>query len=107
MPQRLREYHIPLRQVGTVIYVRLLTDGRRKLAWTIQLETFDEGKWKPVIRYDTADGWPHRDTLDRRGQEIRKEWLSTDNLDETFDFALTDVKANWPNYLERYMRNFA
>lgn len=102
MARRLREYCIPTRQLGAAIYVRLITEGHRKVAWTVQLETFDEGKWKPVVRYDTADGWPHRDTLDRRGREVRKEWLTSDDLDATFGASLADVRANWEAYIAAF-----
>ncbi|MBI4529413.1 MAG: hypothetical protein HY695_36915 [Deltaproteobacteria bacterium] len=33
----------------------------RVIRFMVQFETFVEGKWLPVIRYDTAHGLPHVD----------------------------------------------
>jgi len=58
----------------TVRYVYLLTlndrkrhqhviDRGRVIQFVVQYETFVEGEWRPVIRYDTAHGFPHVDRI--------------------------------------------
>jgi hypothetical protein len=32
-------------------------------SFVVQLECFWKGKWKPVVRYDTAHGFAHRDKM--------------------------------------------
>ena len=47
--------------------VKLGTTSGRVTEVLIQLEIRLEGAWHPVVRYDTAHGFPHRDRLDRAG----------------------------------------
>ena len=37
------------------------------LSFVVQYETLIEGKWFPVVRYDTTHGFAHRDLFDKRG----------------------------------------
>jgi hypothetical protein len=71
------------------------------LKFTIQLELENKGKWRPVIRYDTAHGYAHIDRFDLQGKS-RKERLRL-----SFAKALTraerDIKQNWPVYRERFL----
>ncbi len=45
------------------------------LGFVVQYETKLEGKWLPVVRYDTQHGFAHRDLLDRRGRKQRLQFL--------------------------------
>jgi hypothetical protein len=60
-------------------YVLLLTDDVRYRVWfevdkgqvlkfLVQLEIREQGKWNPVVRYDTAHGFAHRDTYRQMGR---------------------------------------
>jgi hypothetical protein len=59
----------------------------------------------PVVRYDTAHDYAHRDTLDRSGREIAKDWIAGPNR---FAWALTiairDLKTNWSTYFDEFIR---
>ena len=33
--------------------------GQQVLEFVVQLEILTEGRWKPVVRYDTAHGFAH------------------------------------------------
>jgi hypothetical protein len=58
---------------GDTIRVRYSHEHGRVVAFMVQLECWVEGDWKPVVRYDTAHGWPHRDTLDWAGHVVAKD----------------------------------
>ena len=61
---------------GDTIRVRLGIDRGQVTSFTLQLETFVDGQWRPVVRYDSAHDYPHRDILDWDGRVVDKFWLS-------------------------------
>ena len=68
----------------------------------VQLETLVGKNWMPVVRYDTAHGFAHRDLLDRRGQ-VDKTPLFNQDMNDALTFAENDLKTNWVFYKERFM----
>jgi hypothetical protein len=70
--------------------------------FTVQLEVFLEGKWQPVVRYDSAHGFAHRDRYFLDGRSTKT------NLDIDFKEALTfadeDIRDNWQAYRDRFLR---
>jgi hypothetical protein len=40
-------------------------------SFVVQLECLWEGEWKPVVRYDTAHGFAHRDKIDFIRNRVR------------------------------------
>jgi hypothetical protein len=71
--------------------------------FTVQLELNRDGVWQPVVQYDNAHGFSHRDTLHADGTQ-EKTSFSMGNLNETFTFAIEDLQANWCTHQERYLR---
>ena len=97
----------------TTRYVYLLTlDDRKRhehdadrgqvLRFMVQYETFVEGKWQPVVRYDTAHGFPHVDRIHSDGS-VEKIPLLTHNLGEALTFADQDIDEHWEQYKEDYL----
>ena len=95
-------------------YVSLLTLNDRKrhehtteegkvTRFVVQYETFIGGEWCPVIRYDTAHGFPHVDRI-RPGGTVEKIPLLTKDLGEALTFADQDVDENWERYKEAYLQ---
>jgi hypothetical protein len=82
---------------------RHVKQGKRILAFTVQYETLAGGEWRPVIRYDTAHGTVHKDILDLRGRE-KKVWLGLSDLREALLLADQDIRTNWQQYKERFLR---
>jgi hypothetical protein len=71
--------------------------------FAIQYETTIGGERFPVVRYDTAHGFAHRDRLDRRGRVIAKDALGAGlSLTDALLLAERDVRQNW----QRYRRDF-
>jgi hypothetical protein len=99
--------------VKTVRYVYLLTVNDRKrhehvidhgqvIRFVVQYETFAGGVWHPVIRYDTAHGFPHVDRIHADGT-VEKVPLLTSDLGEALTFADQDIDDKWGQYKEAYL----
>ena len=58
--------------LGIVIRVGFNSDRGRATECTVQLECWLDGRWRPAVRYDTADDRPHCDTLGWSGGVERK-----------------------------------
>lgn len=65
----------------------------------IQLEVLIN-KWVPIVRYNYAHGYPHRDLILADGSKI-KELLEEDDLGKIATEAIRDIKKNWLRYLRR------
>jgi hypothetical protein len=73
----------------------------RILRFVVQLECWYGDDWHPVLRYDTAHGFAHRDVLHPR-QEASKEPLDLHDHNEALTFAMNDLSHNWLQYRRRY-----
>jgi len=94
-------------QEGGYIRIRRTSVRGKIIAFTAQYESFIEGEFRPAVRYDTAHGRAHRDTLDWNGRPIRgpKEWLPESmDFNEAFTFAERDLKAHWREYRAAFLR---
>jgi len=85
---RYRHYHLRIK--GQVI------------DFSVQYETFLNGEWFPVVRYDTSHGFAHRDLMNIKGQK-RKTPLFTADKNDALTFAENDIKDNWEVYRERFL----
>jgi len=74
----------------------------RIVFFRVQLETLLGEKWMPVVRYDTAHGFVHRDLLDNKGNVIKTP-LFNQELNDALTFAENDLKTNWPSYRKRFL----
>ncbi|NUO09136.1 MAG: hypothetical protein HUU08_10725 [Candidatus Brocadia sp.] len=72
------------------------------LRFVVQYETKFEGKWFPVVRYDTEHGFAHRDLLDINGNK-QKTPLFTKDYNEALTFAEYDIKSNWKMYKQAFL----
>ena len=69
----------------------------------MQLEVVHEAKWTPVVRFDNAHGFCHRDTLHPNGSQD-KSGVSVGDLNETFTYAIAELRANWEAHRARYLK---
>src|SRR4030042_794599 len=67
------------------------------LSFVVQYEIRLEGKWFPVVRYDTEHGFAHRDLLDKNGNK-QKTPMFTQDYNEALTFAEYDIRSNWKIY---------
>ena len=86
---RRRHYHVSER--GTI------------LEFVEQYETFFQGKWFAVVRYDTAHGFAHKDMLRLRSKTLKIRLAETD-YNEAMTVAMKDLKANWPKYKIEFLK---
>jgi hypothetical protein len=85
------------------IRVRFDKERGRIIEFVVQYETRVQGKWCPVIRYDTAHGRAHTDVLRPDGTR-EKRLLHFPNYNDAFSYAEDDVKSNWERYRREYLR---
>jgi hypothetical protein len=78
--------------------MNIRTERGKVVRFTVQLEVWIEGRFMPAIRYDTAHGYPHRDTLGWDGRVIDKKWFPLMPPAVALDLAIDDVKGNWQGY---------
>jgi hypothetical protein len=79
------------------------TDKGRVVNFMVQLEVeVEEGVWKPVIRYDCAHDFAHRDRYNSKGEQDKTVIALSYN--ESLDLADKDLNDNWDIYRERFIR---
>ena len=67
----------------------------------IQYEAHIAGQWHPIVRYDTAHGVPHKDTLHPDATQT-KEVYSGYSQAQVLTIGQRDIMENWPQYRARY-----
>ena len=87
-PDRYRHLHV--KEKSKIVFFR------------IQYETKINKSWYPVVRYDTAHGFAHRDLLDKKGNS-QKTPLFNQDYNDALTFAESDLKTNWKYYKIRFM----
>ena len=95
-----------------VEYVVVLAEGVRKrhmhetdrgavVRFAVQLEVAAGVAWRPVVRYDCAHGFSHRDLYEQDGT-VTKEGLDL-NLEAALTYGDWDINENWARYVERHV----
>jgi hypothetical protein len=86
------------------IRYRFTTEAGRVITFTVQYETTIGDERIPVVRYDNAHGFAHRDELDRRGRVVRKERLPEYlTAGDVLQIGKRDIQEHWPRYRERFL----
>lgn len=81
------------------------TKGCVTIHFAVVLLSDIEGCEVCITRYDTAHRQPHRDVLGRRAGLIEKQWMVMCSESEAFVYALNDLKANYEEHIEFYLRH--
>ena len=63
----------------------------------IQYEAEIEGEWLPLVRYDRAHGYLHRDVIRPDGTQEKTKWPSED-LNQALTEAIQEIKRQWAFY---------
>lgn len=85
-----RYRHLHIKEKGKIVYFR------------IQYETKIDDQWCPVVRYDTAHGFAHRDLLSKSGF-VTKTSLFNQDYNDALTFAESDLKSNWEYYKKGFL----
>ncbi len=109
--QALLSYHSI---VGEKDYITLLGESgldryrhyhrweRRHVAlFRIQYEALIEGEWRPIVRYDTAHGRPHKDVMHPDGSQSKEKFPHYSNA-EVLTYGQRDIRRNWRRYRRVY-----
>ncbi len=83
--------------------IRLVIDQGSLLYLVFQYESFIEGKWREIVRYDYAHGFFHRDVIFPNGDQ-EKTRIDIEDLELASLFAEQDMKDKWEFYKERYIK---
>ena len=75
---------------------------KRVVRFSVQLEIWYHEEWVPVIRYDNAHGFCHRDTLHPDGTQD-KAGVAVGDVNQTFTYAIEELQANWQAHRIRYL----
>ncbi len=82
-----------------------MTERGRVIRFAVQYETFAGGEWRPVVRYDTAHGFPHIDRSFPDGR-VEKIPLLVPDLGDALTLADDDIDENWPRYKEEFLKGW-
>jgi hypothetical protein len=55
-----------------------------------------------LVRFDSAHGCPHKDTLNPNGEVVRKAWFDLLSNKQALDLGIKDLKDNYELYVERF-----
>jgi hypothetical protein len=81
--------------------VRFELESGDVMMFLVQLECKFEDKWLPVVRYDTAHGFAHRDRIHPH-QEAEKTEMRVRDFNEGLTVAMFDLVNNWTEHRRRY-----
>jgi hypothetical protein len=81
--------------------VGAMIDRAHVRRFVVQYEAYIDGRWQPIIRYDTAQGFAHRDIYHARNPPM-KEVLAVQDFNEAFTFAIRDIRLLWRYYRDGY-----
>ena len=100
-----KRFTIPLNALGDFVRVEFAKDERREIVrFVAQYEARIDGQEQPVVRYDGAHGFAHRDLLAWDGSTIEKTPMRTGiSYAEALTEAIDDLKADWPRYRADYL----
>jgi len=87
----------------SALRVMFETERGQIMRFVIQLECqFTEGgEWAAVVRYDTAHGFAHRDTM-HPFKEAEKTKMPVQDYNEAFTMAMNDAIRERDRYRRRY-----
>jgi hypothetical protein len=72
------------------------------IGFVVQLEFKTTLGWRPVVRYDTAHGFAHRDRYQSDGTVSRHEPLPVSHYNQAMNYAIKDVKTNWEDWIRDF-----
>jgi hypothetical protein len=103
MPEIVYEY--PLDEEAQNWYrFRIMTNRGRVIQFTAQYETTIAGRRFPVLRFDNAHGFAHRDRLDRRGNVVEKSPLTAARTPaDALGIGEQDIRTNWRRYRQEFL----
>jgi hypothetical protein len=97
-----KKYYAIELEEGIEIHVYFETLNGLVISYVVKLLLRAGKKYYEVIRFDSAHGCPHKDTLDDKGTILRKTWFESLDNQQGLDIAIKDIKDNYELYIERF-----
>jgi len=98
-----REWIYELLPQQARVRCRYKRHARRILEFTVQLEIHNQEIWQPVVRFDNAHGFCHRDDLHPDGRQD-KTAVFVGDPNETFTRAIDEIQTHWETHRNRFLR---
>ncbi len=85
------------------VEVRLVKDKTVIIDFSVQYVAQIQGKWYPIIRFDTAHGKPHLD-ISKPDGSFEKRNFPHPYFDyrDAFNRAITEVNQRWTEFRQRF-----
>ena len=83
--------------------IRVKIDKGKLVDVMVQYESFIEGHWLAIVRYDMEHGYFHRDLLTPKGEKIKTS-IEIPDLKTAAVFAEQDIKDKWEFYKEKFVK---
>ena len=105
-PTQAKDIYVPLDDhARNWIRVEFVREGKQLITFLAQYEILIGDEVYPVVRYDGAHGYAHRDLLNRRGDLIDKQELpGNPSFRDALEFGRRDILANWRRYRANFLR---
>src|SRR5688500_2479144 len=84
--------------------MRIWTENGQVVRFTVQYETTLAGEHVPVVRYDTAHGFAHRDQMFLRRRSVKTKLNPNLSFAEVVDIARQDIRQHWQRYRQEFLR---
>ena len=84
--------------------IRIRTNNGKVIDIVVQYETLLNNKWTPIVRYDCAHGFFHRDVLFPKGEKEKETIAISSSLKDALSYAEQEIKDRWEFYKERYIK---
>lgn len=82
--------------------MRIWIENGQVVRFVVQYETTINGRRMPVVRYDTAHGFAHRDEMFRNRLSVKTLLPATLTLDQALQVAEADIRHNWRTYRQQF-----
>jgi len=74
--------------------------GQVKSIIVVQYEAYIDGQWRPIVRFDEAHGFFHRDLLSPDGGQEKTARPGDKSF--ALNEAIAEIKQNWQTYRKAY-----
>ena len=100
-----RNHEFALNAIGDVLRIPFLKSAGRVIEFVVQIEVKVNDAYLPVVRWDTAHGFAHRDHLDWDGATHHWDRMRhPDDFAASLTEAIDDAETNWERCRSDFFR---
>jgi hypothetical protein len=104
MPERTEQFEVPINDLGDFVRVVIRRDGKAIRHFVVQYEALIDEEERPVVRYDTAHGFAHRDIVGWDRGTVHWDRMRDVDYNTALTEAIEDLTANWERYRADFLR---